>query len=564
MNVEGETLRVELERLKEEKAIAAEVFTLTVERYERTIANLEKELRAATAPGKWGFNSSGLTQRTAVDDCSADDDLSASYNEVGMLPAVDLTPMTADPSEVRWCHFLSGKNHRRPRALQKLLSEYPLPERLRGYVWLQSVADRFLITPELYDSLTRRVKLVRSVLLRKSPKYASQISEAFGVKAQTDSCIDTCPWEADLVLSTPLVRSFVAISVDLPRCLYCLDRGEECSPSSTTQGSMGADEADMISTEGETLSARPARSKETVLCKVRDLLETFCVFREDIGYTQGMDSLALMAVLQFPDDQVLAFRILANLLLKQPLRSFLTFQDCTLELYVHAFERLVQVNCPTFLTLLSRHQVPISSFFVEWLLTLFCRALPLSLVPTVWDEVLCCGTVAVFRVALSLVLEFMTHRIAEPTELELRQFVSTGLSTIQPSERAHFLTVFREIALTQETVDAVLKHGRRQRTANALGLQKAKIYKAGKALYKLLSNRETSSPSGGSAETPASGDGVDYSGGNNTSTGNTTTSTTNAATSNTTSAANKVSTSSSTAAAHKAFMKLIKRGSFSK
>ncbi|GMI35088.1 hypothetical protein TrCOL_g6166 [Triparma columacea] len=116
--------------------------------------------------------------------------------------------------------------------------------------------------------------------------------------------------------------------------------------------------------------------------RLRRLLATYCSYRPDIGYIQGMSFLAAMLLLSM--DSYEAFLSLANLV-NSPRYFSPSYSPMLSSSQVSLFNDSFKANLPLLHSHFKRHDVTHELFLIDWRLSVFCRILPLDTAVRIWD-----------------------------------------------------------------------------------------------------------------------------------------------------------------------------------
>lgn len=139
---------------------------------------------------------------------------------------------------------------------------------------------------------------------------------------------------------------------------------------------------------------------------LRDVLEAFLYLKPDVGYSQGMSFLA--AVLLLYMDPYEAFCCFVNMLLhKSCFLHFFKIKMPEVRFYLTVHERLLSEEMPSLHAHFKQHGIEPDLYMINWVMSLYCRALPLDLVTRIWDVYVLDGDVAIFRAALGILRMFM-------------------------------------------------------------------------------------------------------------------------------------------------------------
>eukprot|EP01083_Nonionella_stella_P032929 90150_1 len=133
---------------------------------------------------------------------------------------------------------------------------------------------------------------------------------------------------------------------------------------------------------------------------LHSLLETYCFFRPDRGYIQGMSYLAANLLLYM--DSYTAFVSFANLLNQQFFHSFLSLNDEIIAPRCDIFTQLFEYNVPNIYRIFEEHQIQPKEYFLDWTISLFTKKLPIPVASRVWDIVLIQGEMEVYRCCVAI------------------------------------------------------------------------------------------------------------------------------------------------------------------
>lgn len=140
---------------------------------------------------------------------------------------------------------------------------------------------------------------------------------------------------------------------------------------------------------------------------LRDILEAFLYLKPEVGYSQGMSFVA--AVLLLYMDPYEAFACFANMLLyKSCFLHFFRIKMPEVRCYLMVHERLLAEEMPALHLHFKRYDIEPDLYMINWVMSLYCRALPLDLVTRIWDLYVVDGDVAIFRAALGILRMFMS------------------------------------------------------------------------------------------------------------------------------------------------------------
>ncbi|EGG23720.1 RabGAP/TBC domain-containing protein [Cavenderia fasciculata] len=176
-----------------------------------------------------------------------------------------------------------------------------------------------------------------------------------------------------------------------------------------------------------------------------NVLEAYVCYRPDVGYVQGMSYLAALFLLIL--DEYNAFVCLANVLNNPCYMTFYTMNMSQMEIYMKAMDSLMSINLPKLHRHLSGMGIQPDVFMIDWVLTIFSKALPLDVASHVWDNLFLEGELFIFQAALGILkmyskeleggdfdacMTLLTHLPQDIDDDELFQHISSF--TIHPKQ----------------------------------------------------------------------------------------------------------------------------------
>ncbi|XP_066154904.1 TBC1 domain family member 12-like [Euwallacea fornicatus] len=130
------------------------------------------------------------------------------------------------------------------------------------------------------------------------------------------------------------------------------------------------------------------------------LLAAYVCFRPDIGYVQGMSYIAAILILNM--DACDAFICFANLL-NQPLhQAAFTLNQTQMNAYYSAYNEVFNSQLPKLYEHFESSGLTPDLYLLDWIYTVFAKAMPLDVACRVWDVFLRDGYEFVFRTALGI------------------------------------------------------------------------------------------------------------------------------------------------------------------
>lgn len=134
---------------------------------------------------------------------------------------------------------------------------------------------------------------------------------------------------------------------------------------------------------------------------LQSVLEAYVVYRPDLGYVQGMSFLASMLLLNL--EPPAAFTVLANILNLPVEKAFYGMNVPLIDAYSLAVDAMIAECVPRIGRLFQKYEISSRMFLLEWVMTLYAKALPLDIAAHVWDLFMLEGEIVIFRVAVALV-----------------------------------------------------------------------------------------------------------------------------------------------------------------
>ncbi|XP_044751449.1 TBC1 domain family member 12-like isoform X2 [Coccinella septempunctata] len=133
---------------------------------------------------------------------------------------------------------------------------------------------------------------------------------------------------------------------------------------------------------------------------LHSLLAAYVCYRPDVGYVQGMSYIAAILILNMEQDS--AFICFANLL-NQPLHlSAFTLNQKQMLAYFEAFHEVFNYNLPKLFTHFQKSGLTPDLYLLDWIYTIFAKAMPLDVACRIWDVFLRDGYEFIFRTALGI------------------------------------------------------------------------------------------------------------------------------------------------------------------
>ncbi|CAG9861897.1 unnamed protein product [Phyllotreta striolata] len=256
-----------------------------------------------------------------------------------------------------------------------------LPSSVRGKVWILAIGNDLNLTPQLYDICLNRAQ--------------SRLSSPESIPSDANGSQES---------------SMDVIRLDIARTFPHLGIFQEGGPYSDT---------------------------------LHSLLAAYVSYRPDVGYVQGMSYIAAILILNMdPCDAFICFSNLLN----QPLHlSAFTLNQCRMQAYYNAYDRIFCFNLPRLHRHFEQSGLTPDLYLLDWIYTIFAKAMPLDIACRVWDVFLRDGYEFIFRTALGI-LHLHQDELMSMDFLQGSQFL-----THLPEDISSEL-LFRSIQLVQTSI----------------------------------------------------------------------------------------------------------------
>ncbi|CAL8258982.1 unnamed protein product [Lota lota] len=253
-----------------------------------------------------------------------------------------------------------------------------LPPSVRGRVWSLAIGNDLNITPELYDIFLCRVK------------------DRWRCSSETSSVNDSENGGASLA---DRESSLDLIKLDISRTFPSLFIFQKGGPYHDV---------------------------------LHSLLGAYTCYRPDIGYVQGMSFMAAVLLLNLEEGQ--AFITFTNLLNKPCQVTFFRVDHDLMLKYFAAFEVFFEENLPRLFRHFLANSLTPDLYLIDWIFTLYSKALPLDVACRVWDVFCRDGEESLFRTALAL-LRLYQDVLLQMDFIHMAQF----LTRLPPDLPPHLL-----------------------------------------------------------------------------------------------------------------------------
>ncbi|XP_046472709.1 TBC1 domain family member 14 [Neodiprion pinetum] len=133
---------------------------------------------------------------------------------------------------------------------------------------------------------------------------------------------------------------------------------------------------------------------------LQGVLAAYAVYRPDVGYVQGMSFLG--AVLSLNMDPVDVFTCFANLLNRPCHRAAFTLNQKQMSIYYKVYSSALAHRLPKIYAHFTAAGLSPDLYLLDWLYTVYAKAMPLDVACRVWDVFLRDGDEFLFRTALGV------------------------------------------------------------------------------------------------------------------------------------------------------------------
>lgn len=324
-----------------------------------------------------------------------------------------------------WLQIIPAWSKKRRSARVRTLVFRGIPANVRGRVWKCAIGNPLNVSKELFCVLKERAYKGRMEYMRGRETLALADGDVGGMGGAAEGMMES-------------ERSaHKAIMLDLPR----------------TFPDLSFFHAEGSQYEGD----------------LRDVLEAFLYLKPDVGYSQGMSFLG--AVLLLYMDCFDAFSCFVNMLLhKSCFLHFFRIKMPEVRFYLSVHERLLQEEMPSLCTHFREQGIESDLYMINWVMSLYCRALPLDLVSRIWDLYVVDGDVAIFRSALGI-LKLFCPRLMKMKFEDLAYFLShvpgedivaddlmAAIRSVRVVTKKRFKDLFNDCAAEHEKGESVGEH----------------------------------------------------------------------------------------------------------
>ena len=264
---------------------------------------------------------------------------------------------------------------------KELVIKQGVPTKIRGQVWPVAIGNQLMINAELYRIFSDRANRY------KAKKRRKQQLTTLNVAPEADGAVDGAATAANGAIGGGVGGGELN------------DRDLEELKAFGKADSVSYIDVDLARTFPQLAFFQEECGMHEQL---RSILYNFCFYRPDVGYVQGMSYLAAYLLLYCPPFK--AFICFCNLLSSPFFHAFLKMDARLTQLRYALFMDLLHDYAPQLSFHLTAQGVTPDLFLLEWCMTLFCKRLKLDVVGRVWDLYIMEGEVAVYRVAVGVLM----------------------------------------------------------------------------------------------------------------------------------------------------------------
>ncbi|XP_071858362.1 TBC1 domain family member 14 [Bombus fervidus] len=161
---------------------------------------------------------------------------------------------------------------------------------------------------------------------------------------------------------------------------------------------------------------------------LQGILAAYAVYRPDVGYVQGMSFVgAVLSLNMEPPD---AFTCFANLLNHPCHRSAFTLNQKQMDIYYKVYSSALAHKLPKIFSHFTVAGLSPDLYLLDWLYTIYAKAMPLDVACRVWDVFLRDGDEFLFRTALG-VLHLYQEELLKMDFVHGAQFLTRLPETLQ-------------------------------------------------------------------------------------------------------------------------------------
>jgi hypothetical protein len=288
---------------------------------------------------------------------------------------------------------------------------YQVPDNLRGEIWRAVSGNPASVSHDYYKFLVSKGKRIGDVIMKKASIEKSG-------QPEHDSEYLRTKIEYNMMAMVPgesHEESIVIIENDLPRTFTTMVEYDQ----STEQGTKNME-------------------------SLRKILRAFTVMRPDVGYVQGMSYLAGFLFLENTEYET--FVLFHNMVIKSQLLSFYKFNSDEIIQRLKFFRQAFLIELPDLCEYFEEENIDPRSYVYEWVMTLYTRALPISVTKRIWDLYFIDGFPLLFKTALAI-LKIVNERLLGSDISEIMNTLKNTQNIIL--DENHLLKVISEVSLPE-------------------------------------------------------------------------------------------------------------------
>jgi len=296
-----------------------------------------------------------------------------------------------DYAKSMWARVLPNWANQKSRAeVQVSVWKVGVPPKLRKKVWPMALRNDLGITKKLYEHFTAK---------------AHQAYDVQGLKGDTGQIYLIGKEETVNIIEPDLARTFTFLS-------FFKDEGPLNQP-------------------------------------LRNLLQTYCFYRPDMGYIQGMSYLAAHFLLYM--DEFTAFMGFCNLLRRPFFLAFMSMDHERIQQRHAIFLQLFLEHEPELHRHFEEHMMLPDSYFLDWALSLFCKKLDIKVCSRIWDIVLLYGEVEIYKAAVA-VLRCLSSRLLKLDMEQLHKQIKILPKKIGANQ---LLTAMKNVRVSKKMLEKI-------------------------------------------------------------------------------------------------------------
>jgi TBC1 domain family member 14 len=343
-------------------------------------------------------------------------------------------------------HIIPNWEYRKYQAKAKdVVWKVGVPPQIRNQVWPLVLGNEARVTEELYEIFGSHARNAREVK-RNMEKQQLEAANAANANAVAAAAAGTDSKDSSNTPAQPLLEPSAAGAA---QAISAFGIGKEATFSYI--------DVDLTRTfPSLAFFSQDCHMNE----ELRHILETFCFYRPDIGYVQGMSYIAGNLLLYM--DPLTAFTCFANLLRSSFFHAFLKLDRAMMQERYSILDALFRDHLPKLHRHFDEENIIPDLYFLEWCMTLYCKRLKLDVVGRIWDCYFIFGEAFIYRTAVGILKILQPRLLGEPFDVCMRRLRNDPKNLTE----GELFKAIAPIKLTQE------------QTAKLSQLQKLRIRKA--------------------------------------------------------------------------------------